>query len=187
MHVYIEAGLRHCLSNHQEGAIHIFEMGFGTGLNAFLTLLEAEKEKLTVHYTALELEPLSGEESDQLNFPVHLGNEALFKSMHDAPWEEPVALSSSFTLLKQQADLLQYETDQRFHIIYFDAFSPTIQSELWTKEVFTKLFSMLLPEGFLVTYSSKSIVRRAMGEAGFRVEKIQGPYGKREMVRAYRA
>jgi len=104
--------------------------------------------------------------------------------LHEGPWNKDVIINENFTLRKEKVDLLQFATNQSFSLIYFDAFAPSAQPELWTEEVFKKLYSMLLPKGILVTYCSKSTVRRAMQAAGFEVEKIPGPPGKREMIRA---
>ncbi|WP_343669370.1 tRNA (5-methylaminomethyl-2-thiouridine)(34)-methyltransferase MnmD [Chitinophaga sp.] len=170
MHVFIHAGLQAV----QAPAIRIFEMGFGTGLNALLTLQYATTP---VYYYAVEQFPLTATEVEGLNY----GN-----AMHHYPWNEDVKISDQFTLHKAHTSLMTVTPAQTFHLIYYDAFAPAAQPELWTKAVFEKLFSFLEPGGILVTYCSKGDVRRAMLAAGFAVEKLAGPPGKREMLRAIR-
>ena len=201
LHVFIEAGLYWRLGltrqateagahNGSEPAsgqtskqsLHIFEMGFGTGLNAYLTALAAQRLQCPIHYTAVEKFPLSAEEASGLNYATE--NPELFHQLHDAPWEQPVAINPLFSLHKSNADLLAFSPNEPFDLIYFDAFAPTAQPELWTEAVFSKLFNQTNPGGVLVTYCSKGVVRRAMQAAGFTVNKIPGPPGKREMVRA---
>jgi tRNA U34 5-methylaminomethyl-2-thiouridine-forming methyltransferase MnmC len=168
MHVFIKAGLQTI----QQPLVRIFEMGFGTGLNALLTM---EHAATSVYYFSVEQFPLTGEEVAGLNY----GN-----TLHQYPWNEDVKISDQFTLHKSHGSLLAISPGQTFHLIYYDAFAPTAQPELWTKEVFEKLYNLLEPGGILVTYCSKGDVRRAMLAAGFAVDKLAGPQGKREMLRA---
>lgn len=185
MHVFIEAGLRYQIGRSQQpDPINIFEMGFGTGLNAFLTSIEASVKKLKVYYVAVEQFPITLEEVQFLNYANTLKHKENFFALHDAPWNEEVSINENFILKKEKTDLLHFATNEFFHLIYFDAFAPSVQPELWTDEGFKKIYSMLLPNGILVTYCSKSVVRRALERAGFIVEKIPGPPGKREIVRA---
>ena len=184
MHVFINAGLLYQFDRLSQQEMHIFEMGFGTGLNAFLAALEAETHNIKIQYTSVEQFPISIEEAKKLNYADSLGRHQLFEVLHSCKWNEDVSLTSHFTLRKEQTNLLEYKPSQKFHLIYYDAFAPAAQPELWTEAVFKKLFDMLLPGGILVTYCSKGDVRRAMMAAGFSVEKIPGPKGKREMVRA---
>lgn len=184
MHVFIDAGLRRLLKPEPGLSLQIFEMGFGTGLNAFLTALEAEKTQTKIVYTAVEALPLTRQETQVLNYPATLGHADLFHRMHDCPWNEAVSFTSFFTLQKHEADLFHFRPRTQFNLIYFDAFAPSAQPELWTTDVFEKLFFMLQPGGSLVTYCSKSTVRRAMEAAGFNVKRVPRPPGKREMLRA---
>lgn len=187
LHVFIQAGFLYQLSHlqQQEKPIAVFEMGFGTGLNALLTLCEAEQQQRQVYYTAIERFPLSIDETLLLNYSHLLGIETgHLEQLHSTAWKEDVVIHPCFTLRKIQDDLLNYRSSTQFHLIYYDAFAPAAQPELWTADVFKLLYKMLLPQGILVTYCSKGNVRRAMQEAGFIVEKIPGPRGKREMVRA---
>lgn len=182
-HVFIEAGLYGSGHTKWPDLLNIFEMGLGTGLNAFLTAIEAEKQKMKIHYTAVEQFPILIEEAKALNYIEHLHHEDLFQKIHESEWGEDVVLSEYFTLQKEKANLINYSINQPFNLIYYDAFTPNSQPELWTREIFEKLFRMLQTNGILVTYCSKGDVRRAMMAAGFKVEKLKGPPGKREMLR----
>jgi tRNA U34 5-methylaminomethyl-2-thiouridine-forming methyltransferase MnmC len=183
-HVFIEAGLNYLLNNSNCQPVWIFEMGLGSGLNAFLTAIEAEKQKTKIHYTGVEQFPLSSEEASSLNYAKFLQHKDLFQKMHQSEWNKDVMLSANFILRKENVDLINYSGDNHFDLIYYDAFAPNAQPELWTKEIFQKLFDLLNPNGVLATYCSKGDVRRAMIAAGFSVKKLPGPPGKREMLRA---
>lgn len=190
LHVFIEAGLRYWCNRQEPGSvIRIFEMGFGTGLNAFLTAIEAEKRNMPVHYTTVEKYPLAAAEARNLNYAHLVQQESLFAQLHQSIWDEAVCINSNFTLHKLHTDLASYAhkseaSGERFNIIYYDAFAPAAQPELWSKELFEDLYRLLLPGGVLTTYCSKGDVRRALQAAGFAVTKLAGPPGKREMVRA---
>ena len=189
LHVFIEAGLygSRPRSNRGPEPFRILEVGFGTGLNALLTLIEAEKTKTITYYETVELFPLSENEIKELNYCEQLGKPELqqpFQILHTREWEKEIAITENFTLLKRNEDLLTSKFFEPFELIYFDAFAPNAQPELWTKEIFDKMFAWLEPGGLLVTYCSKGDVRRAMIAAGFEVEKLPGPPGKREMIRA---
>ena len=179
-HVYIETGLQYFLTRNNETTVRIFEMGFGTGLNAFLTLQEAIKNSNSIFYQAVELHPLTPEEARLLNY----SNNDTFLSLHTAGWGKAVAIHPLFTLHKLQASLLQANTEDRFHVIYYDAFAPDVQPELWEKPVFEQLYRMMEPGGILVTYCVKGDVRRAMLASGLTIEKVPGPPGKKEILRA---
>jgi tRNA U34 5-methylaminomethyl-2-thiouridine-forming methyltransferase MnmC len=184
IHVFIEAGLQYLVNRSGTQPINLFEMGFGTGLNAFLTAIEAEKLKRKIHYTVVEQYPITVGEASGLNYSERLHHEELFTILHQCPWNEDVVISNWFTLRKVQADLVRFSTNQLFHLIYYDAFAPAAQPGLWTNEVFQKLYNLLLPGGVLVTYCARGAVRRAMIATGFKVTKLPGPKGKREMLRA---
>lgn len=167
--------------------ISILEIGFGTGLNAFLVLLECMNgAKRNVSYTTLEAFPLE-EEFTKLNYASELnvaGQQNKFLSLHHGAWEVPVAIESGFTLFKKKIKLEDYFPEKNsFDLIFFDAFSPEAQPELWTEEIFRKLFEAMQPAGILVTYCAKGQVRRNLIAAGFSVERLEGPLGKREMLR----
>ncbi len=182
-HVFIEAGLHAAQSTFPADTLSVFEMGFGTGLNAFLTAIEALGRQ-PVRYVALDAYPLELGTIILLNYPEQLGHEDLFNAIQLAPWNALAPIHNAFSLQKQAAGLLDYACGQRFHLIYFDAFAPEAQPELWTEAVFKKLGACMYPGGLLVTYCSKAAVRRALEAAGWQVEKLPGPAGKREMARA---
>lgn len=187
-HVYVDAGFKHVSQRlAKPGALSVLEVGFGTGLNALLTMMETAKTDHTVYYVALEPFPLTLEEVRLLNYCELLGRKDLLKdylSMHECEWNNSVVVSEHLLLHKSKNTLEAFEHTTGFHLVYFDAFAPKVQPELWTKETFEKLFAMMLPGAVLVTYCSKGDVRRAMQAAGFYVEKLPGPPGKREMLRA---
>ena len=187
-HVFIEAGLKSLLP--VEGtALNVFEMGFGTGLNALLTIIESERLQRKIYYETVEQFPLDNGEVRSLNYCEQLDREDLqpiFEQLHSCEWEKKVNITENFGFNKSRTNLLNLETSETFELIYFDAFAPNVQPELWTNEIFEKMFAMLEPGGILVTYCSKGDVRRAMQAAGFIVEKLPGPRGKREMTRALR-
>ena len=143
-----------------------------------------------IYYETIELFPLANEQVSSLNYCDKLQRDDLrikFEQLHKCEWEKEIPLTPNFIFKKIKGSLLNFETSEIFEVIYFDAFDPNTQPELWTEEVFKKMFSILNPQGILVTYSSKGDVRRAMQAAGFSIEKIPGPLGKREMVRGYRS
>lgn len=186
MHVFIDAGFRFLLSTRHRPLLTVLEVGMGTGLNALLTLREALAIKQKVRYIAIETDPLQETEFSAINHGALLGVQTAFENIHRCPWEKECLINDDFILHKKNISLLDLVPTETVDCIYFDAFAPTDQPELWTEDVFTKLRSMLAPDGVLVTYSSKSSMRRAMTAAGFRVTKIPGPMGKRDMVRAFR-
>lgn len=193
-HVFIASALHYWLAKPEVAAaprtpVHILEMGLGTGLNALLTFQQAHRLARPVFYQSVEQFPLSAEEVEGLNYAGRLNDILLapvLSYMHSSPWNSDVELSPWFTLHKSYIALQEFASQHRFHIIYYDAFAPRAQPELWTKETFGKLLTFLEPGGILVTYCSKTIVRKALQEAGFQVEKIQGPPFKREMLRAHK-
>ncbi|MBC6491787.1 tRNA (5-methylaminomethyl-2-thiouridine)(34)-methyltransferase MnmD [Flavihumibacter stibioxidans] len=188
MHVFIEAGWKQKVTRPDE-SINILEIGFGTGLNALLTLMEATTQ--TVWYESLEAYPIDLQTAGQLNYCQLLHRPDLqhtFLEMHTGEWNKPLAIAPNFTLCKRHTKLQDYQQhDKKFDLVYFDAFAPKVQPELWSTEIFQKIFNLLKPGATLVTYCSKGEVRRALKAAGFMVEKIPGPPGKREMVRARKA
>ena len=186
-HVYIQAGLLEAEIFEYTGVHTVLEIGFGTGLNALLTLLQADQHQNRIYYTALEPFPLEKELISGLNYCEQLQRtdyQEKFMRMHETGMDEYYEISPFFRLRKIGARLQDQVFTESFRLIYFDAFAPAAQPELWTREIFQKLFEALLPDGLLVTYCSKGEVRRAMVAAGFKVEKVPGPPGKREMLRA---
>ena len=187
MHVYIQAGLIDSGIFDWIGIHSVLEVGFGTGLNALLTLIEAEKQKTRIYYTAIEPYPLNEAEISQLNYCEQLDlpdYQQRFERMHEIGWDEMFEITENFRLTKTKTKLADYSTEDVYNVIYFDAFAPNAQPDLWTKEIFVKLYSMLTDDGILVTYCSKGDVKRAMEHAGFQIEKLKGPIRKREMLRA---
>lgn len=182
-HVFISQGLR----LFKNRSINLLEIGFGTGLNALITLLEAPKLNLHIDYVGVEAFPVSLEEVAELGYCEQLDcmdKQGEFQKMHEIPWEEQFSIADGFTLIKQKKDFLQVDDTNLFNLIYFDAFGARVQPELWTEDVFSRMYRALQEEGVLVTYAAKGSVRRAMQAVGFSVERLPGPPGKREMLRA---
>ncbi len=182
-HVFI----KHGLSLFRNDSISILEIGFGTGLNALITTLEAPKYNLTIQYTGLEAYPITLQEVEQLNYIKQLNaleSQEAFIKMHTSAWEVTEDILPNFTLLKRQQNFLDIKDENVFNLIYFDAFGARVQPELWTETVFSIMYKALKTNGVLVTYSAKGSVRRAMQAVGFKVERLPGPPGKREMLRA---
>ncbi|MDA9277485.1 tRNA (5-methylaminomethyl-2-thiouridine)(34)-methyltransferase MnmD [Polaribacter sp.] len=167
--------------------IAILEIGFGTGLNAFITFLEAKKLQKKVNYVGVEAYPISMEEFQKLNYVSELKAlefQSVFDEMHRISWEKEHSISKDFQLLKRKQFFQDIQDTAAFDLIYFDAFGAQNQPELWTEAIFLKMYKAMKKEGVLVTYSAKGSVRRAMQAVGFMVEKLPGPPGKREMLRA---
>jgi tRNA U34 5-methylaminomethyl-2-thiouridine-forming methyltransferase MnmC len=188
-HVFIRAGLDRFV--HHQGTVNILEAGFGTGLNALLSLLWAEQHGVPVRYTALDIDPVPVTLATALNYPAALSVDApkaggYFAQLHEAPWGQSVALTDCFEVHKSGCAIEHVEASDAFHLVYYDAFAPEAQPELWTGDVFTRMFQALKPGGLLVTYCAKGIVKRHMRSAGFAVERLPGPPGKREMTRAHK-
>ena len=182
-HIFIDMGLKHSSIT----APHILEIGLGTGLNCVLTLLEAKESQRHVYYTGIERYPLNEEIIRKLNYPSIIGKECEedYFAIHQAPWEEDVCLSPWFTLHKLEGDFTHYSFEQKYDIIYFDAFAPEKQPEMWEQSLFDNLYQVLNEGGILTTYCAKGVVRRMLQTAGFKVERLPGPPGgKREILRA---
>ncbi len=184
-HVFIDAGLLYKAEQQKEMAI--LDIGFGTGLNAYMTLLEGRKRSLRIQYSAYEAFPISNEQVRQLNYPQLLNlpnSEALFNLLHSSEWNVPKAFYQDFTLIKYLSAFESIQAINSFDLIYFDAFAPSAQPELWETSLLRKMYQSLKNEGVLVTYCAKGQVKRNLKEVGFEVEKLKGPPGKREMTRA---
>ena len=182
-HVFIKNGLD--LFQNQD-SISILEIGFGTGLNAFITFLETvNKEK--VNYVGVEAYPISAEEITQMNYVSELQAiqyKEVFSTMHSCNWEQNQFISNNFHLTKRQQFFQDIEDKNKYDLIYFDAFGFPLQPELWSEEIFKKMYDALLPKGTLVTYACRSTIKNAMLSVGFSIEKLPGAPGKREMLRA---
>jgi len=188
-HVFIKHGLTPVFNNSKEKyhKVAILEIGFGTGLNAFLTSIEADKQAQMVNYVGVEAYPVSEVEIENLNYSELLDSKdsnVKFVALHDCSWEEKHTISSYFELSKRQMKFQEIVDVDRYNLIYFDAFGARVQPELWTEDIFKIMFQALKTDGILVTYSAKGSVRRAMQAVGFIVERLPGPPGKREMLRA---
>lgn len=182
-HVFIKNGL----SLFQGQSVSILEIGFGTGLNAFITYLEAKDLGQKIEYTGIEAYPVSEEDASKMNYVSELNAEkdkAIFLKMHQSEWNEKVFLAPNFLLEKQNIKFQEIADENKYDLIYFDAFGYRVQPELWNLEIFQIMFKALKREGILVTYACRSSIKKAMVEAGFAVEKLAGPPGKREMLRA---
>jgi tRNA U34 5-methylaminomethyl-2-thiouridine-forming methyltransferase MnmC len=182
-HVFLKMGFNF----HPSANPAVFEVGFGTGLNALLTAYQAEVTKRKVFYTAVENHPLSPELVEELDYGRFVPERGieLYRTIHECNWNVPIQITPCFSLLKLNADFtvslqnLKLKSD----IVYFDAFAPDKQPEMWTQQIFMELYDQLLPGGVLVTYSAKGEIRRRMNDAGFRTERLPGPPGKKEMLR----
>jgi len=182
MHVFIKQGLLAV----KKSSIQILELGFGTGLNALLTLTESLPMKLDIYYHAVEKYPLKESEYCLLNFEKLLSQapQGSLQQIHSCPWGKAVQILDRFTLYKEHADFRSMDLPSNINLIYFDAFSPDKQPELWSEDIICSIGQVSEPGAILVTYSSKGIVRRTLASCGFDVQKVAGPPGKREMIRA---
>jgi tRNA U34 5-methylaminomethyl-2-thiouridine-forming methyltransferase MnmC len=183
-HIFIGAGFN--AVTRDDKPVQIFEVGFGTGLNAWLTLLESSKLKLPVHYTAIESDPVERSMIESLNYPELLNQSSpQFLDLHEAQWGVEERITEHFFLKKIHGKIQDHELPgETYDLVYFDAFGPDVQPELWKVEIFRKLFNGMKPGAILVTYSVKGSVKRALKSAGFTLEKLPGPPGKREITRA---
>jgi len=185
LHVFVKTGLQHC----DKDSVNLLEIGFGTGLNAFLTYLNAQDKH--IDYTGIELYPLGTEIINKLNYTEkeNTAQQKIYKDLHSAEWNKEVKISPGFSLTKREADfsLLDINFGKTFDLIYFDAFAPDKQPEMWTQDIFDFLYEITNPGGILTTYCAKGIVRRIMQHSGYTVERLPGPPGKREILRAVKA
>ena len=184
-HIFIAAGLNAEIFSSMKN-IKIFEVGFGTGLNALLTIIYAENR--IINYHTIELYPLQEFEWKQLNYSVlEKKNKQIFYDLHQSPWEIITNITDSFTLLKNNIAMQNISlSENEYDLVYFDAFSPDSQPEMWSESVFLTIFKAMKSGGILMTYSTKGIVKRTLQNVGFKIEKLAGPPGKREILRAYK-
>lgn len=190
LHVFVRTGLEHFLEKYSPETVSILEIGFGTGLNALLTFFEAEKRKIKISYTGVEAYPVAAEELEALDYAAVIPDEeaaAVFKKLHETSWENRSEISPFFDLQKEKKFFSEITATSKYDLIFFDAFGPRVQPELWSEAVFKNMYNTLRSGGVLVTYSAKGDVRRAMQATGFEVERLPGPPGKREMLRATKA
>lgn len=182
IHIYINLGLKPALID-ADRPIFVFEMGFGTGLNALLAWQIADQLKKPVHFVTVEAYPVLEEEAAQLNYESLVNQPGLLK-LHQLSWGEDHQLSPYFTFKKEQTLLEQFDTTLMFDVVFYDAFDPRAQPELWTDEIFTKIAGFCNQGAALVTYSSKGIVKRALAAGGFSVKRHTGPGRKTHVLRA---
>ena len=187
MYIFINKGLCSELLAHLE-QISILEIGFGTGLNALLTYSKTKELGKKIYYETLELYPLTPQETEQLNYPdilPYANVKEIFTTIHNTAWNEEDIISEYFTLHKRQISAIHANyTSHKFDLVYFDAFSPEVQPELWTKEVFEPVYNSMKKGGILLTYCTKGSVKNTLRAIGFEIEKLPGPIGKREILRA---
>lgn len=184
-HVFIKNGL----SLFNGKSVSILEIGFGTGLNTFITFLEGLKSDNQIVYTGIEAYPISTSEVSQMNYVQELAANDfsnIFDLIHNCPWEIPFSLTSQFSLIKKQQLFQEINEVNSYDLIYFDAFGFRVQPELWSEEIFQLMYNSLKKEGVLVTYACRSSIKNAMLAVGFEVEKLAGAPGKREMLRAFK-
>lgn len=185
VYVFIKQGLHYQIETTNSSEIAILEVGFGTGLNALLTFLEADQQHLNIDYTALEAYPLTMSEIEQLNYAELLTiSPELYHKLHRCSWESKHELSDMFKLTKRQLFFEQLDTIDTYDLVYFDAFGIRVQPELWSEAIFSRLYRSLKHNGVLVTYAANGSARRAMVQCGFKVDRLPGPPGKRQMMRA---
>jgi tRNA U34 5-methylaminomethyl-2-thiouridine-forming methyltransferase MnmC len=190
-HVFIKNGLYFSTTDIvgsplKEESISILEIGFGTGLNSFITFLESEKLGQKIDYVGIEAYPVLLEEALQMNYAQEISpaNDSVFQQMHECSWEQKNLISANFTLTKQKKLFQELKDQSVYDLIYFDAFGFRVQPELWSEALFQNMYTALKSKGVLVTYACRTSIKNAMLSAGFSVEKLPGAPGKREMLRA---
>jgi len=183
LHIYIEQGLLQTTKKE----LSVLEIGFGTGLNAYLTYCFAKNKNISIDYTSLEKYPLNQQEYSKLNYPdsIFAENKIIFNQLHQSEWNKMIQISEGFNLEKCHADLLNFQFNEipQFDLVYYDAFGPGKQPEMWTENILHKVAASIKPGGILVTYCAKGTVRRAFSAAGLTMERIPGPKGKKEILR----
>jgi tRNA U34 5-methylaminomethyl-2-thiouridine-forming methyltransferase MnmC len=188
LHVFIHTGLEPILKSRAlssaKDPIHILEYGFGTGLNAMITY--QHQQDIVIDYTGVEAYPVTPEEIAAMNYGELLNDAELYHKIHQQPWGEQQELCSYFKLEKQELKFEDLDGQNEYDLIYFDAFGPRTQPDLWVLDIFKQAYRSLKKDGVLVTYCAQGQARRYMQEAGFTVERLPGPPGKREMLRATR-
>ncbi|MGB3465257.1 MAG: tRNA (5-methylaminomethyl-2-thiouridine)(34)-methyltransferase MnmD [Cyclobacteriaceae bacterium] len=184
VHVFINKGLDYYYDKYQPSEISILEVGFGTGLNALLTQDFAERHQVHILFETLETIPLEAEVYQNLNYAEKMDKEEIFLAMHDCPWGSEEKISPYFSLKKIQQPLEGFRTDRSYDVIYFDAFAPSKQPELWEKNIMEQVYGMTANPGVFTTYCAKGQLKRDLKEVGYAVSTLPGAPGKKEMVRA---
>jgi len=187
MHIFIKHGLKFI----HKPSCSILEVGFGTGLNALLTAQVANEFGKDISYHTLEAYPVPMDIIEALNFDEMFqennpGDKSYFKEIHAVSWNTPLKIHSNFTLHKQEVKLQNCQFSSKYDLIYFDAFAPEKQADMWTEEIFIQLYDVLNPLGVLTTYCAKGVVKRMLKSAGFTVKNFPGPPGKREITVAFK-
>ncbi len=188
-HVFLETGLSYFNKQYPEKKnISVLEMGFGTGLNALLTYYKAKDLNLAINYTGVEAFPISSEEAAAMDYASQLPDKSdaleIYNTLHSADWENEVAITANFNLTKRKQTFDSIEDLDTFDLVFFDAFGPRVHPDAWTEEIFSIMYKALQYQGVLTTYCAQGAARRAMQAVGFTVERLPGPPGKREMLRA---
>ncbi|AZQ44534.1 tRNA (5-methylaminomethyl-2-thiouridine)(34)-methyltransferase MnmD [Nonlabens ponticola] len=188
-HVFIQTGLRYLLDTRLGdlealNTITILEYGLGTGLNAMLTVKFLEEHRIRTYYKGIEAFPITDEEIAAMDYGELVADKSLYTDLHAAAWEKEIELRPNFYLIKSQLKFEDFAELNQYDLIYFDAFGPRTQPELWSQEIFNAAYKSLKEKGVLTTYCAAGQVRRNMQAAGFKVERLAGPPGKREMLRA---
>ena len=187
-YVFLKMGVDHFIENHpNQNEIRILEIGFGTGLNAWLTALAAEELKVKFKFTSIEKFPLDSNLIDQLNYKYKketAESRKIFENIHRADWGKECSIRDWFDLTKEQTDIADFNpANESFDLIYFDAFAPSKQPEMWSQNVLTKMYDLLKNRGVFVTYCAQGQFKRDLKAVGFETEELKGPPGKKEMTR----
>lgn len=182
IHVFINSALLHI----PQKRLSIFEVGYGTGLNALLTYKYGQEQQLSISYDSIEKYPLSPQEIAELNYVSEIDQklQSAFTKMHQSEYNVPVSISDNFDLTKIEADIKNYQFQKNYDLIYFDAFAPNKQPSMWNSDVFQNIFDHCNTGAIFTTYCAQGQVRRDLQSVGFNIERIPGPPGKREMLRA---
>jgi len=189
VHIFIISGLYYL---YRKGikTINIFEMGFGTGLNALLSLLESEKYQIKINYYSIESDPVDISIVDKLNYNSVLNlnqtHAQQFRLLHELPWNQSYDITENFSFKKIHGTIEEHTMETEVDLIYYDAFSPTTQMHLWEEPVHKSLYQNLKPGGMLVTYCTKGTFKRMLQNLGYKIEKLKGPGRKREILRAFK-
>lgn len=188
-HIFIAAGLDYFRRlNPELGFVNIFELGFGSGLNALLSYRYAFRNQISLKYTSIERDPLPTKFALALNYPEQVEIEwsrKVFTALHECSWDREVQIETFFILEKIHCAIEQFEGQRnQADVIYYDAFAPGVQPAVWSQDILAEMFAMMKPGGLLVTYCAQGQFRRDLKAVGFVVEKLPGPPGKKEIVRA---
>ncbi len=183
VHVFINMGLKYYFEKCQKSTARILEVGFGTGLNALLTEEYAANNEVEIYFETLETVPLGSDIYEKLNYAQKMAKQEIFTAMHSAAWNWEEKITDFFSIKKIEGSLIDYQNNDLFDLIYFDAFAPSKQPELWSKSIMGKMHSLLNSGGIITTYCAKGQLKRDLRDVGFEVSTLPGAPGKKEMVR----